>query len=95
MPVSDSEREQPAGDPLKDVIAEEQGRRRRRGAPLDAAARASQRQRERDQAEDERLLLRAIQKRDKRRVMDALRKLGVSAEQIARVEKLWSKLPPK
>lgn len=77
------------------VMAEEQGRFRRTGAPVDRAARARQRQRERDQEADEKLLLQAIRRRDRKRVMSEARKLGASSELIARIEALWEKLPPK
>ncbi len=82
-----------------DVLREEQGRFPHRGAPIDLVARAERRKRERDQADDERLLLRAIKRRDKKAVLDAMRTLGFSAERLARVEatveELWKKLPPR
>ena len=84
-----------ADQAAKDVIAEERGRHRRGGAPLDVAARARQRQREKDQAEYEADLLPLIKKRDKKKVLEAMQRLGASAESMARVEQLWAKLPPK
>lgn len=89
------EREREDDPAVEDLIAEERGRHPRGGAPVDLSARARQRQRERDQAEDEKLLLRAIKKRDKKKVLDAMRRLGASAEEFSRVERLWARLPPK
>ena len=72
-------------------IAMDDSCRPRTGRP----AQAKQRRREQDQKDDEQLLRLAIKARDKKRVMNAMRKLGASAESVARVEKLWAKLPPK